>query len=209
MPENIPQNPVSPPPAHLANRWTPYQVTDIAVKILAGLVIAVLQIYSHHSEVNSQLEQAARATAVDIVRFYTRDNGKAADSLSGHYDLLRAAPSGKEYPSLTDDELKALEAPTNDEQKENRDRVRDYLNYIEFVVTSWDNNTANRKMLRESFKGNFDRTFAYLKPYVDFRQSTDSKLSWGIIQCVLTAWNGSPPPKFDPLKTCASKIVRP
>jgi hypothetical protein len=198
------KNPVSLPPTS-ATGWSSYQITDIAVKILAGLVIATLQIYSHSSEVSSQRELSARTTAVDIVRFYTRDNGKANDSLVSQYDIYRVAPSGNEYPSLTDNELKALKAPTNDEQKEKYNRVRDYLNYVEFVVRSWDNNTADRKILRESYKANFDRVFAYLKPFVDYRQSTDPKSSWGIINCVLKAWNESPQPEFDSSKTCASK----
>jgi len=191
-------------PSAPPNNWTSYQVTDIFVKVLAGLVIAILQIYSHWSEVNSQLKLAARGTAVDIVRFYTRDNGQASDSLVNQYDLYREAANGKNYPSLTDDELKALKAPTNAD-KEKRNRVRDYLNYMEFVVRSWDNNTADREILRESYKANFDRTFAYLKPFVDYRQSTDPKSSWGIIECVLKVWNESPQPEFDPAKTCASK----
>src|ERR1700688_1371740 len=141
---------VPPPPAPpVAARWTSYQVADIGVKIVAGFVISVLQIYSHRFAGHSQVEQSARATAVDIVRFYTRDNGRASDSLVSQYDIYREAPSGKGYPSLTNDQLNALKSPTNDEQKDKRNRVRDYLNYIEFVVRSWDNNTADRKILRE------------------------------------------------------------
>lgn len=204
-PETISENPVSPPAS--ASGWSSYQKTDIAVKILAGLVIATLQIYSQRTEVSSQRELSARTTAVDIVRFYTRDNGLASDSLVNQYDIYRKAPSGNGYPSLTDDELEALKEPINNEQKEKRNRVRDYLNYMEFVVRSWDNNTADREILRESYKANFDRVFAYLKPFVDYRQLTDPKSSWGIIDCVLKAWNESSQPKFDPSKTCAKTLL--
>jgi hypothetical protein len=75
---------------------------------------------------------------------------------------------------------------------------------MEFITRSWDEDTADRTILRDSYKANFDRAYVLLKPLVELNKKKNPKTSWAIIECVLDVW-GKPLSETNPPGECSEK----